>query len=164
MPDLDIYDVRLLAALQADGRASNATLAEAVHLSPSQVSRRLARLEAAGVVSGYRPVIDRKAIGLGVMAFTSVSLERHAESRSADFERAIRAIPEVLECHALTGEADYILCIVAADLEAFSQLLLHRLMRLPGVRAVHSNIVLESIKPAALLPLGHLQHAAQRRR
>jgi Lrp/AsnC family transcriptional regulator, leucine-responsive regulatory protein len=163
MTELDEFDIRLLDALQADGRASNAVLAEAVRLSPSQVSRRLARLEAAGVVSGYRPVIERKAIGLGVMAFTSVSLERHAETASADFERAIRAIPEVLECHALTGEADYILRIVAADLEAFSQLLLHRLMRLPGVRAVHSNIVLESIKPAALLPLGHLRQANEQR-
>ena len=145
-------------------RIARSKSAEAVHLSASQVSRRLARLEAEGVVTGYRPEIDRKAIGLGVMAFTSVSLERHAETASADFERAVLLIPEILECHALTGEADYILRIVAADLEAFSQLLLHRLMRLPGVRAVHSNVVLESIKPAALLPLGHLQRPAKERR
>lgn len=156
MLDLDEFDVRLLAALQRDGRASNAELAEAVHLSPSQVSRRLARLEAAKVVTGYRPVIDRKAVGLGVLAFTSVSLERHSENASGEFERAVRDMPEVLECHALTGEADYLLRIIAADLDAFSQFLLHRLIRRQGVRSVHSNLVLESIKPPAPLPLDHL--------
>ena len=159
MLDLDEFDVRLLAALQRDGRASNAELAEAVHLSPSQVSRRLARLEAAQVVTGYRPVIDRKAVGLGVLAFTSVSLERHSENASAEFERAVRDMPEVLECHALTGEADYLLRIIAADLDAFSQFLLHRLIRRQGVRSVHSNLVLESIKPPAPLPLDHLARA-----
>src|ERR1044071_869593 len=120
MPDLDVFDVRLLAALQQDGRASNATLAEAVHLSPSQVSRRLARLEAEGVIAGYRAVIAPKAVGLGVLAFTSVSLERHSETASVDFERAVRDLPDVLECLAVTGEADYLLRIIAADLEAFS--------------------------------------------
>lgn len=156
MLDLDEFDVRLIAALQRDGRASNAELAEAVHLSASQVSRRLARLEAAHIVTGYRPVIDRKAVGLGVLAFTAVSLERHSENASAEFERAVRDMPEVLECHALTGEADYLLRIVAADLDAFSQFLLHRLIRRQGVRSVHSNLVLASIKPPAPLPLDHL--------
>lgn len=105
-PDLDTFDLRLLAALQRAGRSPNAALAEQVGLSASQVSRRLARLEADGVIAGYAALLKPEAVGLSVMAFSSVSLERHAEELVLGLERAVAARPEILDCWSVTGEAD----------------------------------------------------------
>ncbi len=157
MIELDGYDLRLLKALQDDARLSNVALSESVHLSASQVHRRLRRLEEAGVIARYTAQLDPDRIGLGVLAFTSVSLERHGESASQGFARAVDGLPEVLECFSVTGEADYVLRIVARDLKAFSEFLLHRIMPIPGVRSVRSNIVLETVKQTTVLPLNHVQ-------
>lgn len=156
-PDLDSLDVKLLAALQRDGRASHVQLSEAVSLSASQVQRRLRRLEAAGLVSGYAALLDAERLGLDVTAFTHVTLERHGERSAAAFHDAMRRLPEVLECWSVSGEADYLLRIVAADLRAFSDFLMHRLLPVPGVASVKSNIALERVKATTALPLGHLE-------
>jgi len=157
---VDRYDLDLLSELQQDGRATNAALGEKIHLSTSQVSRRVQRLEESKVISHYVAVLDPEVVGLGVMAFTQVTLGRQGEQASR-FEQEIAAIPEVLECLAVTGEADYILRIVAPDLAAFSAFMSQRLLRLPGVANVKSIVTLKTIKQTYSLPLEHLKQPAQ---
>jgi Lrp/AsnC family leucine-responsive transcriptional regulator len=158
----DSYDVRLLAALQEDARLSNVALSERVHLSASQVHRRLRRLEEAGVIARYTAQLHSDRIGLGVLAITSISLERHGESPATSFAQAVSRLPQVLECFSVTGEADYVLRIVAPDLKAFSDFLMHELMPLPGVRSVRSNIVLETVKQTTVLPLEQIAPSGTR--
>jgi Lrp/AsnC family leucine-responsive transcriptional regulator len=157
MEQLDAFDLRILAALQEDGRLTNAALAERVHLSPSQVHRRTRQLEESGAIRRTVALLDPSRLGLGVIAFTNVSLERHSDVRATAFHDAIAAMPEVLACYSVTGEADYLLQVAATDLKAFSDFLMHRLMHLPGVRSVHSSVVLERVKETTALPLGHLE-------
>jgi len=153
---VDRHDLELLAALQQDGKATNSLLGERIHLSTSQVSRRIQRLEESGAISRYAALLDPAVVGLGVIAFTSVSLGRHGDAQGSAFERAIADLPEVLECLAVTGEADYVLRIVAPDLASFSDFMVKRLLRLPGVINVKSNIALKRIKQTHVLPLDHV--------
>jgi len=157
MISLDRTDFLLLAALQRDGRATNPALGERIHLSASQVSRRVQRLEEAGLIDRYVTLLRPEQLGLSVTAYTRVSLERHGEAENEDFNRAIQLLPEVLECYAVTGPYDYLLRIVSADLASFSQFMLHKLMRVPGVRGVESSVVLQEIKRTTELPLEHAQ-------
>ena len=154
--EIDKVDLRILEHLQRDAHLANAAVAEAVHLSPSQVSRRIQRMEAAGLIDTYVALVDPATAGLDVLAFASVSLERHGEQVSDTFHEQLRAMDEVLECFAVTGEADYLLRIVAPNLAALSEFMLHRLLRVPGVRSVKSNIVLQEVKRTTVLPLAHL--------
>lgn len=154
--DIDRTDLRLLELLQKDAKLSHAALGEQVHLSASQVSRRIARLEEAGIVKGYLAQLDPDVLGLDVEAFTSVSLDRHDPGVGEAFEHSIQAIDEILDCMAVTGEADYILRVVAPDLKAFAKLVTDRLIQLPGVKMVRSNIGLHRIKRSHAMPLTHL--------
>ncbi|MEO3434445.1 Lrp/AsnC family transcriptional regulator [Inquilinus sp. CAU 1745] len=151
--DLDAFDRRILTALMEDGRLTNVALSEVVHLSPSQCSRRVQRLEEAGILQGYTARIDPAAVGLGVTALVSVTLEKHGRNPATDFHEAVAAAPEILECAMTTGDADYLLRVVAPDLRRFSRFLMDHLMRVPGVQHVRSSIVLESIKSTTSLPL-----------
>ncbi len=160
---VDRHDLELLAELQRDGRTTNSALGDMIHLSTSQVSRRVQRLEEAGVIDHYAAVIDPAVVGLGVMAFTHVVLERHGgtpadngETHGAKFEREIADLPEVLECYSVAGEADYVLRIVAYDLAALSEFMTKSLLRLPGVSTVKSTISLQKIKQTSILPLDHI--------
>jgi Lrp/AsnC family leucine-responsive transcriptional regulator len=153
---VDRHDLRLLAELQRDGHAINATLGEKAHLSASQVSRCIQRLEESKVLLGYAALLDAGALGLGVTAFAQIVLERHDKSHAADFEKAVVLMPEVLDCFAVTGEADYVLRIVAPDLEAFSDLMMKRLVALPGVAQVKTNIALSKIEQTHEIPLDHI--------
>lgn len=157
---LDIYDLRLLTALQREGRSPNAALAEQVGLSASQVSRRLSRLEQEGVIASYAALLDPDIAGLSVMAFSSVSLERHAEELVTGFERAVTSRPEILECWSVTGGDDFVLRIVAKDLKSFADFLSQHILRLSGVRSVRSAIVLHRIKQTTVLPLDQLASTA----
>ncbi len=150
---LDAADVRLLECLQRRARLSNVELSEQVHLSASQCYRRLRRLEEGGVVRGYVALLEREPLGLGVMAFVNVTLEKHGESPAQDFDKAVQDYPEIMECYAVSGEADYLLRVVAPDLKAFSDFLMHRLMRLPMVANVRSSILLDELKATTALPL-----------
>lgn len=150
---LDGFDRRLLIALQADARQSNVALADAVHLSPSQCSRRLQALEARGIIRGYHADIAPDRIGLGVTAFVTVTLEKHGEHQARSFHQAVRDVPEILECLLVTGDGDYLLRVVAPDLSSFSHLLTERLMRLPGVANLRSSIALQAVKDGAPLPI-----------
>ena len=154
--EIDRLDLRILELLQHDAHASNARMAESVHLSPSQVSRRIQQLEACGLIGSYVALVNPTTARLDVMAYASVSLERHGEQPSETFHERVREMPEVLECFAVTGEADYLLRIVAPNLAALSEFMLHRLLRIPGVRSVKSNVVLQEIKRTTVLPLAHL--------
>lgn len=153
MIDLDAYDLNILRALQGDARLSNVALSERVNLSPSQCSRRLQRLEREGVIAGYRVRLDQAALGLDVIALVNVTLERQGEAPAARFHDAVRDMPEVLECLLVTGDADYQLRVIAPTLQAFSRFVLDRLMKLPGVAAIRSSIVLDAVKPMGPLPL-----------
>jgi Lrp/AsnC family leucine-responsive transcriptional regulator len=141
---LDTFDISLLAALQRDAYATHQQLGETVHLSASQVSRRVARL------------LDPAAIALGVRAITYVTLTRHSGDEGLAFEREMGTFPEVLECYSVAGESDYILQIVAADLNALSENVLRRLTRIQGVGNIRSNIVLNCIKSSTEMPLAQL--------
>ena len=160
---LDRYDLTLLDAVQRKGDATNAQLGEAVHLSPSQISRRLARLAEVGIIAGQAALLDATAIGLSVTAFAQVVLERHGTTQSDAFENAAAALPEVTECFSVSGDADYFLRIVAPDLQAFSELMMKRVLRLPGVAHIKTNIALQKVKQTHVLPLDHVAQLARPR-
>ena len=146
-------DLRLLALLQRAGRASNADLAAQVNLSPSACLRRIQRLESAGVVAGYAARLDPKALGLGLQAFVRVQLEKHGAPGIERFVRAVQDWDEVVACHALTGDIDYLLHVYVRDLEHFSRFLLDRLLDASGVADVNSSFVLRTVKGFSGLPL-----------
>ena len=160
---LDRYDLALLDAVQRRGDATNAALGEAVHLSASQISRRLTRLSEVGIVVGHAALLDAAAIGLSVTAFAQVILERHGTTQSDAFENAAAAMPEVTECFSVSGDADYFLRVVAPDLQAFSELMMKRVLRLPGVAHIKTNIALQKVKQTHVLPLDHVAQLARPR-
>ena len=153
---LDPLDISLLVLLQRDGHATNQVVGEQLALSASQVSRRIQRLEALGVIRAYVALLDPALLSLAVRSFTYVSLARHGGEEGGAFERAIGDFPEVLDCYSIAGEADYLLQIVAASLTDLSESVLRRLTRLPGVANIRSSIVLNRIKASTELPLGHI--------
>ncbi|HEY5971720.1 MAG TPA: Lrp/AsnC family transcriptional regulator [Pseudoxanthomonas sp.] len=153
---LDRIDLRLLSLLQQEGRATNADLATQVNLSPSACLRRIQRLEAGGVIRGYAALVDPKAVGLGLQAFVRVQLEKHGQLGLDRFIEGVNSWDEVVACHALTGDMDYLLQVVVQDLEHFSQFLLDKLINATGVADVNSSFVLRTVKQTRSLPLGHL--------
>lgn len=155
-PRLDRLDLALLAELQRDGRISNADLAERVKLSPSACLRRVQRLEQAGVLAGYAARLDPERVGLGLQAFVRVQLARHDAEAIAAFAARVQGWDEVVACHALTGEMDYLLHVVVQDLAHFSRFLLDHLLNASGVADINSSFVLRTVKQATGLPLGHL--------
>jgi DNA-binding Lrp family transcriptional regulator len=151
--DLDTLDRKILDALQADGRASNVELSARVHLSAPQCFRRVRALEERGVIRGYAAQVRPESLGLGVMAYVSLNIDGGQFGRVRDIESSIRAFPQILECHTVSGDYDYLLKVVARDLKSLSQFLTDRLMQVPGVDDVRSMICLEEIKAASPLPV-----------
>jgi Lrp/AsnC family transcriptional regulator, leucine-responsive regulatory protein len=151
--ELDRTDLLLLGELQRGGRLTNAELAERVHLSPSACLRRVQRLEREGVIAGYRAEVDPERLGLGLQAFVRVQLARHDADAIAEFSTSVNQWDEVVACHALTGDMDYLLQIVVRDLEHFSRFLLDRLLNQAGVADVNSSFVLRTVKAFRGLPL-----------
>jgi Lrp/AsnC family transcriptional regulator, leucine-responsive regulatory protein len=154
--DLDATDCRIIAALQADGRLSNIELADRVGLSPSPCLRRVKRLERDGYIEAYRAVLQRSRVGLGFTVFVDVKIDGHANERAVAFEEAIAAMPEIVACHMVSGAADYLLEVVVPDLERYQRFLVGKLLALPIVKEVRSNIAIQTLKAGAALPLGHL--------
>lgn len=151
---LDRYDHRILEILQADGRISNQELADRIGLSPSPCLRRVRALEEAGIIAGYRAMVDAKKLGLTLIAFISISMDRHTPERFENFDATVSALPEVLECSLITGrDADYQLKVIVRDMEAYQNLLLHRITRIEGVSGVHSSFVLRQVIERTALPL-----------
>lgn len=150
---LDRTDLRMLATLQRQGRITNAELAAQVKLSPSACLRRLQRLETDGVIAGYAAQVDPAAVGLGLSAFVRVQLERHDSASVEHFVEAVTAWSEVVACHALSGDMDYLLHVFVADLDHFSAFLLDKLLNASGVADVNSSVVLRTVKRNRSLPL-----------
>ena len=161
---LDPIDRRIVAALQADGRLSNVDQAEKAGLSPSPCLRRVTRLERDGFIESYRAMLGRRKIGLGLTVFVGVKIEGHADDRATTFEEEVVAFPEVIACHMIAGEADYLLEVTVPDLDAYQQFLVGKLLDLPLVREVRSNIAIQTLKAGAALPLGHLAQKLGERR
>jgi DNA-binding Lrp family transcriptional regulator len=154
---LDRYDIALLAELQRDARQSNADLAARIGLSPAPTWRRVRRLEELGVITGYRAEIDRRKIGLGVLAFVRVDAERDNADATRALEDAIRGLPEVISCHYISGAGTFELQVLVTDLDAYSRWTMETLFRLPNVKDLHTSFSLGEIKSGAALPLGHLK-------
>jgi Lrp/AsnC family leucine-responsive transcriptional regulator len=153
MIKLDLFDRRILAALQRDGRMTSVALAEEVHLSASQCARRVQRLEEAGIIRAYRAVLDPAALGLGIAGLVNLSLEKHAKANIQELQHQIIARASIVECLSVTGGADYQLRVMARDLKEFSALLMDAIVPMPGVSTMHSSVILEEVKPFAALPI-----------
>lgn len=150
---LDRTDLRLLALLQSEGRLPNSELATRVNLSASACLRRVQRLEGAGVIRSYGARLDPLALGLGLQAFVRVQLQKHGQESVAHFAQSVQDWDEVVTCHALAGDMDYLLHVVVRDLEHFSHFLLDRLLNATGVADVNSSFVLRTVKERHGLPL-----------
>lgn len=153
MSELDKIDLAIADRLQQDGRISGAKLAEEFALSEASCWRRQKRLETTGVIQGYQAILDRRKLGMGVMAFVQIVCTQHSEESTAAFERIIQGCPSVLACHNVTGEADFLLQVVAKDLDDYSRFVEKVLRKLPGVLNICSNISLREVKLTNKLPL-----------
>ncbi len=143
MHNLDKFDQAILAELQANGRLTNQELAERIGLSPSPCLRRVKALEDAGIIAGYKAIINAEKLGLSLMALIHISMDKHTPERFDNFERSVSVLPEVLECLLITGQsADYQLKVQVKDMQAYQELLLHRITRIEGVSGVHTSFVL----------------------
>jgi len=155
-PRLDRIDRRILEQLQEDGRLSNQELAERVALSPSPCLRRVRGLERAGIIRGYAALLDPLQVGLGLLAFVSVKLEKRGKMPVDQFTRAVQAWPEVIACFSMTGDMDYLMRVQVEDLEHYSRFIMDKLLKQPGVIDIRTNFMLERIKETTALPLAQL--------
>jgi Lrp/AsnC family transcriptional regulator, leucine-responsive regulatory protein len=153
MTDLDIIDRKILSVLQANGRITMAELAGKVGLSVSPCHRRVKLLEERGVITRYLARIDQKSVGLHVSVFISIKLARQKEEDLDRFARAISKWDEVLECYLMTGNRDYLLRVVAADLSSYEAFLKNKLTRLDGIASIESSFALSQVKYSVALPL-----------
>ncbi|HEX4985034.1 MAG TPA: Lrp/AsnC family transcriptional regulator [Burkholderiales bacterium] len=155
MPEftLDSIDWKILGLLQADARMANVDLAKAVGLSPSPCLNRVRALEEAGYISRYVTLLDALKVGLKVSVFIQVTLERQVEAALERFETAIRARPEVMECYLMTGDADYLIRVVVADIQVLEEFVLKFLTKLPGIGNIRSSFALKQVKYQTALPL-----------
>ena len=154
---LDRFDAKILDALQRDGRLSVVDLAELIGLSPTPCARRIKALESEGAIEGYAAILNPARVGLAVLAIVQVKLTEHTDETVARFEREIQLMNEVTKCLAMTGSYDFILEVYGKDLEALSNVVLKKLIRVPNVRDLQSSVVLETIKRTVRIPLAHLQ-------
>ena len=159
METLDKFDLAILQELQADGRLTNAELAQRVGLSAAPCWRRVRALEDQGFITGYRAQIDRHKIGLGVLAFVRLDAERNTREGARALEQAIAQLSEVVSCHYISGTGTFELQVVARDLDGFSRFARGSLMNLPNVKDIHTSFSLGEVKSAGALPLGHLREA-----
>jgi Lrp/AsnC family transcriptional regulator, leucine-responsive regulatory protein len=150
---MDTIDFRILERLQEDARSSNVELARAVNLSPSPCLARLRALERDGVIERYVTLLDAKKLGLTVSVLVQVTLEKQIEPALEAFEKAVRDRPEVMECYLMTGDADYLLRVLVADVPAFERFILDFLSRVPGVGNIKSSFALKQVKYQTALPL-----------
>jgi Lrp/AsnC family transcriptional regulator, leucine-responsive regulatory protein len=152
-PEFDRTDRKILAFLQEHGRASNLEVAQAANLSPAQSHRRHRRLEEQGFITRYETRLDASRLGLSVVAFIHVGMEKGHIRALKEFTDLVAAMPEVLECYSVTGDYDYVIKVIARDLKSLSQFLMEKLMRMPGVNSVRSSVCLDEIKCSSSLPL-----------
>jgi len=150
---LDAIDLRILAQLQRDGSLTNVELARRVHLSPSPCLARVKALEAAGVIERYVALASAKALGLGLNVFISISLKEQSKESLAEFERRIAEHDEVMECYLMTGDSDYLIRVVLADIAALERFILEQLTPIPGIEKIRSSFALKQVRAKTALPL-----------
>ena len=150
---LSAIDARILAALQQDGRTTNQTLADGIGMSASPCWRRVRQLEEHKVIQGYRAVLDRRKIGLGVLVFVRVTIDRHSEIEARKFEQEVMALEDVVACYSIGGDADFLLQVVSRDLDTFADFAMSVIRRLTGIKEMQSMFVLKEIKPFVAWPV-----------
>ncbi|KJC57443.1 AsnC family transcriptional regulator [Bradyrhizobium sp. LTSPM299] len=151
---LDAIDLKILREIQNDARTPNLTLADRVGLSPSPCSRRVRLLEEAGVIEGYRAVLNRAAVGLGLTVFAGVRVERHAQDQADAFVNAVLALPEVVACHLVSGDVDFLVEVVVPDMATYEATVLRQLLSLAAIRDIRSSFAMRSYLAGGALPLG----------
>ncbi len=156
MKTLDTIDLAILDALQRDGRVSIVALAKAVGLSATPCAERVRALEAAGVIGGYAASLDAARLGLGLLVFIEIAIDRTTQDAFEQFRQAIATIPQVQECHMVAGGFDYLLKVRVADMSAYRVFLGEVLSRVPGIRETHSYAVMERVKESSAVDLSHL--------
>ncbi|WP_101675482.1 Lrp/AsnC family transcriptional regulator [Alloalcanivorax mobilis] len=155
---LDRTDLKILQALQDDGGLTNQQLAERIGLSPSPCSRRVQKLESAGVIVRRETVLDPRALGLDLTAMIQISMDRHTPERFANFEATVKQYPEVQQCYLVTGqEADYLLKVVVPDIDHYQQFLLNKITRIEGVSGVQSSFIMRRVIDTTALPLDYVE-------
>ena len=156
-PELDAIDLRVLRALQTNARATYDELAAQVSLSPSATLRRVKRLEEAGVITGYVALLRAESVGLPLTAYINVRLEKHTESHKRNpmdaFRASVQGWPEVVECASLTGDMDYLLRVVVADMAHYSRFVMNTLLKHPSVQDCKTSFVLDRVKATTALPI-----------
>ncbi|RWH82131.1 MAG: Lrp/AsnC family transcriptional regulator [Mesorhizobium sp.] len=155
MENIDAIDIKIIAAVQNDGRITINDLAGSVGLSASPCARRLRILEESGVIKGYTATIDQTKVGLPVSAFASIKLERQREEDLDRFAKAVAGWPEVVDCYLMTGQRDYLMRIVVKDLQAYEAFIKLKLTRLDGIASIETSFALDQVKRAEVLPLEH---------
>ena len=150
---LSAIDARILAALQQDGRTTNQTLADGIGMSASPCWRRVRQLEEHKVIQGYRAVLDRRKIGLGVLVFVRVTIDRHSEVEARKFEQEVMALEDVVACYSIGGDGDFLLQVVSRDLDTFADFAMSVIRRLTGIKEMQSMFVLKEIKPFVAWPV-----------
>ncbi len=157
MPQFDEFEIRMLEILQRDGRKSISELAQEIGLSNTPCARRFDALQQAGVIKGFSATISRRAVGLMVEVFIQVRLVSHSDDSPERFTAAVQRMDEVSACWTMTGEYDFLLHVMVPSVDDLNDFVMHRLMRLPGVRDVHTQLVLQNIKGPGHVPLRHLR-------
>ncbi|ELN2738956.1 Lrp/AsnC family transcriptional regulator [Pluralibacter gergoviae] len=150
---LDMTEMKILRLLQDDARVTNQALAEKIGISASPCWRKVHKLEEDEVILGYRAVLDRKKIGLGVMVFIRVAIDSHSESEAKKFEEEVTALEDVVACYSIGGDADFLLQVVASDLDSYADFAMSVVRRLPGIKEMQSMFVLKEIKPQVSYPI-----------
>jgi Lrp/AsnC family transcriptional regulator, leucine-responsive regulatory protein len=158
---LDSFDRRILEILQTDGRLPNVELADKIGLSPTPCLRRVRTLETSGIIRGYKAELDRAGIGLGLTVIVGIKIDGHRDENASAVQDAIRAMPEVVACHIVSGESDFLLETVFPDIASYERFLFGTLLALPMVKDIRSNIVLRTVKENAPLPLDQLAAAEE---
>ncbi|MEP2783906.1 MAG: Lrp/AsnC family transcriptional regulator [Pseudoruegeria sp.] len=153
MVEIDVANAQILDLLQNDGRMTNAKLAEHLQMTETPCWRRLKKLEDSGVIEGYQANVNRRKLGLGVMAFVQLSCSEHDQTTMAEFQRIVETTPQILACHNTTGEDDFLLIVVARDLDDYSAFVDKTLRRIPGVSSIRSNLSLKEMKASSKLPV-----------
>ena len=148
----DKWEGRILQLLQEDGRISNVELAGKIGLSESPTFRRVRQMEERGLIQGYAAIVDQRQLGLEVTAYVQVVMEKQPDSTTENFHARVRAEPHIIECHAMSGSSDYLMKLVARNMDHFSELCMERILKFPGVQHVESNFSLRTIKDSKVLP------------
>jgi Lrp/AsnC family leucine-responsive transcriptional regulator len=156
LKSLDEFDRRILQILQVEGRLSNSELAARIGLSPTPCLRRVKALEQAGIIAGYRADLDRGRAGLGLTVMVGVKVDGHKDQNASAIQEAFIGMPEVIACHLVSGEADFLLEVVVKDLQAYEKFLLGKLIKLPMVKDIRSSFVIRTVKDRTPLPVDEL--------